>query len=126
TYRASVGNMQQNGLFKVGDDKFSRWNGSLSLSADVNDYLDVDFSSSYTSQAFDKPQDGGWGLEGGGNSIFRQMYSSRMRYPIYNPDGTYYKDGTSSAYGYALLKEGGFNRSRDENFSFDIKGTVSN
>lgn len=126
TYRASVGNMQQNGLFKVGDDKFSRWNGNLSLSADVNDYLDVDFSSSYTSQAFDKPQDGGWGLEGGGNSIFRQMYSSRMRYPIYNPDGTYYKDGTSSAYGYALLKEGGFNTSRDENFSFNVKGTVSN
>lgn len=126
TYSASIGNMQQNGMFKVGDDYFSRWNGSLKLSADVNKYLNVGFKSAYTSQAVNNPQDGGWGLEGGGNSILRMLYSSRMRFPIFNPDGTYYKSGTSSNYGYALLESGGFNRDRKENFLNNVTATISN
>ena len=82
TYMASIGNMQQNGIFKVGEDLFSRWNARINVSAKVNDYLKFDISSAYTSQATDNPQDGGNGLEGGGNSIFRQMYNSRLRFPI--------------------------------------------
>src|SRR5699024_1549130 len=82
--------------------------------------------SAYTSQAVNNPQDGGWGLEGGGNSILRMLYSSRMRFPIFNPDGTYYKSGTSSNYGYALLENGGFNRDREENFLNNVTATISN
>lgn len=126
TYAASIGNMRQNGLFKVGDDFFSRWNGSLRLSADINKYLNVGFKTAYTSQAVDNPQDGGWGIEGGGNSILRMLYSSRMRFPIFNPDGTYYKSGTSSNFGYAMLESGGFNKDRKENFLNNVTATVKN
>ncbi|MDV3753848.1 SusC/RagA family TonB-linked outer membrane protein [Elizabethkingia anophelis] len=126
TYMASIGNMQQNGIFKVGEDLFSRWNARINVSAKVNDYLKFDISSAYTSQATDNPQDGGNGLEGGGNSIFRQMYNSRLRFPIFNPDGSYYISGTSSYFGYALLKDGGFNRDRKENFFNNITATITN
>lgn len=64
TYMASIGNMQQNGIFKVGEDLFSRWNARINVSAKVNDYLKLDINSAYTSQATDNPQDGGNGLEG--------------------------------------------------------------
>lgn len=124
TYMVSLGNMTQNGIFKVGDDRFSRWNARANLSARVNKYLNLDLRSAYTDEATDNPQDGGWGLEGGGNSILRQFFSSRMRFPIFNEDGTYYRSGTSSAYGYALLKDGGFNTDRKKNYANNITLTV--
>ena len=41
-------------------------------------------------------QDGGNGLEGGGNSIFRQMYNSRLRFPILILTGVIISINTSS------------------------------
>ncbi|QCX52806.1 SusC/RagA family TonB-linked outer membrane protein [Elizabethkingia sp. JS20170427COW] len=126
TYMASIGNMQQSGIIKVGDDFFSRWNGRVNFTAKVNDYVKIEINSAYTSEAVNNPQDGGYGLEGGGNGIFRQLYNSRLRFPIFNPDGSYYISGTSSAFGYALLRDGGFNQDRKENFLNNITATISN
>ena len=49
-----------------------------------------------------------------------------MRFPLYNPDGTYYRSGTSSAFGYALLKDGGFKRDRKEDIINNITATITN
>lgn len=116
TYMASLGNMSQAGMFKVGEDHFTRWNARANISAKVNEYIKLDIGSAYINQATDNPQDGGYGLDGGGNGILRQFFSSRMRFPLFNEDGTYYRSGTSSAFGYALLKDGGFNRDRSSTY----------
>ncbi|UIR55986.1 TonB-dependent receptor [Sphingobacterium sp. SRCM116780] len=126
TYLASLGNMTQQGMFKVGEDHFERWNARINLSAQVNKYLKLDFGSTFINQATDNPQDGGYGIDGGGNGILRQFFSSRMRFPIYNEDGTYYRSGTSSAFGYALLKDGGFNRDRSNTYFNTATATINN
>ncbi|SKB62206.1 TonB-linked outer membrane protein, SusC/RagA family [Sphingobacterium nematocida] len=126
TYLASLGHMSQNGMFKVGEDKYGRLNGRVNLSAKVNQYLKLDIRSAYVKEDTDNPQDGGYGIDGGGNGILRQFYSSRMRFPIYNEDGTYYRSGTSSAFGYALLKDGGFNRDRQTNYINNFTATFNN
>ncbi|MFD1771613.1 SusC/RagA family TonB-linked outer membrane protein [Sphingobacterium suaedae] len=126
TYLTSVGNMSQGGMFKVGNDHFSRWNARANISANVNEYLKLDIGSSYINEATDNPQDGGYGIDGGGNAILRQFFSSRMRFPIFNEDGTYYRSGTSSAFGYALLKDGGFNTDRKSNYFNNVTATVHN
>ncbi|WP_103904818.1 SusC/RagA family TonB-linked outer membrane protein [Sphingobacterium lactis] len=126
TYLASLGNMTQNGMFKVGDDKFSRINARVNVSAKVNKYLKLDLGNAFINQDTDNPQDGGYGIDGGGNSILRQFYSSRMRFPIYNEDGTYYKSGTSSAFGYALMKDGGFNTDRKKTYFNNATATLNN
>jgi len=126
TYMASLGNMTQNGMFKVGDDKFSRWNARANISARVNKNFKLDIGSAYIDQANDMPQDGGYGIEGGGNSILRQFFSSRMRFPLLNEDGTYYRSGTSSAFGYALMKDGGFNTDKRGTYFNNVTATIDN
>lgn len=126
TYMASLGNMTQNGMFKVGDDKFSRINARANISAQVTDYLKLDVGNAFINQTTDNPQDGGYSIDGGGNSILRQFYSSRMRFPIYNEDGTYYRSGTSSAFGYALMKDGGFNNDLKRTYFNNVTATVNN
>lgn len=126
TYMASLGNMTQNGMFKVGDDRFSRWNARANISARVNNNFKLDLRSAYVNQATDRPQDGGFGIEGGGNSLLRQFFSSRLRFPLYNEDGTYYRSGTSSAFGYALMKDGGFNTNRRGTFFNNVTATIDN
>lgn len=126
TYMASLGNMSQAGMFKVGEDHFERWNARANISAQVNKYVKLDVGSAYINQATDNPQDGGYGIDGGGNGILRQFYSSRMRFPLYNEDGTYYRSGSSSAIGYALMKDGGFNRDRKDIYFNNVTATFNN
>jgi|GEM_PF-6259459 len=126
TYLASLGNMTQHGAFKVGADRFARWNARANLSARVNDYLKLDVRSAYINQDNDKPQDGGNGLETGGNNILRQFFSSRMRFPLFNEDGTYYRQGTSSAFGYALLEAGGFKTETRGTYFNNVTATIDN
>ncbi|WBV57465.1 SusC/RagA family TonB-linked outer membrane protein [Chryseobacterium daecheongense] len=110
TFMASVGNLLQDGMIRIGEDNYSRWNYRLNLSAQLNKYITLDLRSSYTSQYQKKAVDGGYGLETGGNGIFRQLYTARQRFPVYTEDGRYYISGTSSIFAYALLKDGGFDR----------------
>jgi len=126
TYLASLGNMTQQGAFKVGADKFTRWNARANVSARVNDYLKIDIRSAYINQDNDKPQDGGNGLETGGNNIMRQFFSSRMRFPLFNEDGSYYRQGTSSAFGYALLEAGGFKTETRGTYFNNVTATLDN
>ncbi|MFD2553642.1 SusC/RagA family TonB-linked outer membrane protein [Sphingobacterium tabacisoli] len=125
-YMTSIGNMTQDGVFKVGEDRFSRWNARANLSAKLNKYLKLDLRSSYINEANDNPTTGGYGIDGGGNGILRQFFSSRGRFPLLNEDGTYYRSGTSSALGYALLRDGGFDRNRKSNFSNNVTATIAN
>ncbi len=126
TYMASLGNMTQNGMFKVGNDKFSRINARANITAQVNDYLKLDLGNAFINQQTDNPQDGGYSIDGGGNSLLRQFYSSRMRFPIFNEDGSYYRSGTSSAFGYALMKDGGFNKDVKRTYFNNATATIHN
>lgn len=92
----------------------------------MNKYLKLDVGSTYINQATENPQDGGYGIDGGGNGLLRQFYSSRMRFPLYNENGTYYRSGTSSAIGYALMKDGGFNRDRQHIYFNNVTATINN
>lgn len=124
TYLVSLGNMSQQGMFKVGEDHFTRWNARANLSARVNKFLKLDLGNSIVLQNTNNPQSGGYDLDGGGSSILRQLFSSRMRFPIFNEDGTYYKSGSSSAFGYALLESGGFNRDRRNIYFNNVTATI--
>jgi len=126
TYLVSIGNLQQQGALKVGEDYFTRWNARVNLSAKVNDYLSFNFRSSYNGQAVDNPVSGGRPFENGADSVLRQMWRARQRWPIFDPLGRYYAAGNSSYYGYASLQSGGFNRDRKEYFSNNIDANITN
>ena len=44
--------------------------------------------------------------EGGGKVFLDKCIIQDQRFPIFNPDGSYYISGSSSYFGYALLKDG--------------------
>ncbi|MCL7988735.1 TonB-dependent receptor [Sphingobacterium sp. lm-10] len=125
-YLMSVGNMTQSGMFKVGDDRYSRWNARANFSARINPYLKLDLQNAYINEAIDNPSTGEFAIDEGGNSILRQFYSSRMRFPLYNPDGTYYANGTSSTFGYALLRDGGYDQDRIATYTNNVTATIDN
>lgn len=126
TYFVSLGNMKQDGIMRVGKDDFSRWNTRVNLTAKVNKFLTLALNSAYASQIFNKPVTAGRGLTGGADSVFYQLYRSRQRYPLLNPNGTFFTAGNSSFYGYSNMAAGGFDHEIRENFANNVRATVAN
>lgn len=103
-YLFSLGNLDQQGVFKVGPDAYKRWNLRSNVSADISDKINFDSKISYATESKDKPSVGvsGYGL-------LQQVYQARLRFPIHTPDGKLFGGaGTSGNNTYAYLTEGGY------------------
>ncbi|UNY97474.1 TonB-dependent receptor [Zhouia spongiae] len=99
-YLASMGYIEQDGVFKVGPDKFRRYNTRINLNAELTKHLNLDTKVSYAVHNRDQPSQGT-----NDYSFFQYINQDRGRYPIFTPEGRI-AGGASRAYG--TLKEGGY------------------
>src|SRR6185312_6030248 len=64
TYYASLGYLDQDGMYKLNTDKFKRYNATFNLSSTVTDWFKLDFRTSYYNTQYTQPVNpagkGGW------------------------------------------------------------------
>lgn len=78
TYRASLGYLEQEGVFKVGEDKYRRINANLSLNAKTNKWLEFDFLLRYSNLYKDEPN------QYGSQEAWHNLYRMPTWRPIKN------------------------------------------
>ncbi|MCF8715614.1 TonB-dependent receptor [Joostella atrarenae] len=100
-YLFSLGYLDQDGVFKIGPDKFKRYTSRLNLNANLNKYLNLDSRVSYAVHNRDQPSQSNSGNNYG---LFQYLQTVRQRYPVFTPEGRL----ASGANTYALLTEGGY------------------
>lgn len=103
-YNFSLGYQDQDGIFKIGPDQYTRWNARINVSADLTKHLNLDSRIYYTDEYKKRSSStiNGYGL-------FQQVYQARTRFPIFTPEGKLFGGaGSSGNNTYALLKEGGY------------------
>lgn len=120
-YLFSLGHLGQEGIFKVGPDNFKRLNLRMNVGTDITKHIRLDSNISYAEHITNSPAPitSGFG-------IFQSLYKTRLRFPIFTPEGRL--NGLSGASGmnaYAQLTEGGYSKRNindlDANFKLTIK-----
>ncbi|MEE9364429.1 MAG: TonB-dependent receptor [Cellulophaga sp.] len=96
----SLAHLNQDGLFKVGNDNFKRFNYRLNIDTKLTKYLSLSSKISYAVHNRDQPSQGT-----NGYSFFQYIQQGRGRYPIFTPEGRIASGGTRA---YGILKEGGY------------------
>lgn len=99
-YMASLGYLEQDGVFKVGQDKFRKYNTRVNINAELTKHLSFDSKISYAVHNRDQPSQAA-----NDYSFFQYLSQDRGRYPIFTPEG---RIAGGASNGYAVLKEGGY------------------
>lgn len=64
TFYASLGYLDQDGMYKINTDKFKRYNATFNLSSEVSKWFKIDFRTSYYNTQYTQPVNpsgkGGW------------------------------------------------------------------
>lgn len=119
-YLFSLGYLDQDGVFKVGPDHFSRFNLRMNMGAELTKHLKLDSKISYAAHNRDLPS---YGANDYG--LFQQVYQDRSRYSIFTPEGRL-SSGSTNAYAY--LTQGGYEKRNiddlDGNFTLTAKDFV--
>ena len=122
-YLLSLGYLDQEGMFKVGKDNFSRFNLRMNVGTDLSKYVHLDTRISYAEHNTDSPGQEVNGRNGQG-ALLATLYKARLRFPFFTPEGNYASQ-TSGNNAYAYLKDGGYNKriinDLDGNFKLTIK-----
>ncbi|MDV3823425.1 SusC/RagA family TonB-linked outer membrane protein [Elizabethkingia anophelis] len=119
SYFASMGYLQQNGLFKVGPDAYDKWNTRLNLTAKLSDKITMDVRMAYAKESFDRSSRT---VENGGS--LSTAFSARQKFPIFNPDGSFYgAAGSSGNLTYMYQAAAGFNKRSNEDFNNSVSLT---
>lgn len=112
-YLVSMGYLEQDGVFKVGPDKFRRYNFRFNTTTELTKHLSLDSRISY---AVHKRNQAAADVDGYG--LFYNLQQARSRYPTYTPEGRYAAGGVTV---FATLKDGGY-RDKDVN---DLDGVFT-
>ena len=120
-YLFSLGYLDQEGMFKVGEDHFSRFNLRTNIGVDLTKHIHLDSNFSYAIHDTDSPS-----IDVNGTGLLAQLYKTRLRFPIFTPEGRLNGiAGSSGINAYAYLTQGGFNKRTiddlDGTFQFTIK-----
>ncbi|WP_316813091.1 TonB-dependent receptor [Pedobacter heparinus] len=116
-FLVSLGAYAKDGAFKVGPDKYNRYNGRINLGASLSKYVSFDTKISYTRMNTEMPS----------LSVPTLLYQTlrlRQKWPIFTPEGRLSGEGGISAnQAYAYLKEGGYDNQSNHNFDgiFSLK-----
>lgn len=98
TYYGSVGYQNQDGIYKVNNDNMKRYNATLNLSSQVNDWFKMDFRTSYNNSTYSEPRSpagkGGW-WAAMSQEPFRNVFMP-MKTPASSPVGEMYTDNILS------------------------------
>ncbi|HHV85280.1 MAG TPA: TonB-dependent receptor [Petrimonas sp.] len=78
-YYSSISYLNENGIFKIGDDKFERYNFLLNTNLKVNEWLSLDTKISYNVKVSDKP------IQKWGNYDINSLSNRSPIEPIYFP-----------------------------------------
>jgi TonB-linked SusC/RagA family outer membrane protein len=120
-YLLSLGYYGQEGIFRVGPDRYDRYNGRVNVGAELTKHISVETRLGYTHTAQDAPQRSIGDLMG-------WTHRYRNRWPIFTPEGrlNHQGAGTSSGSPYFYLQDGGFNNTRRNNFDGVVTLKVAN
>ena len=120
SYFASMGYLQQNGLFKIGPDAYDKWNTRLNLSAKLSDKITMDIRMGYAKESYDRSSRA---VENGGS--LSTAFSARQKFPIFTPDGKFYgAAGSSGNLTYMYQAAAGFNKRTNEDFNNSVTLTA--
>lgn len=111
SFLVSLGYYEKAGVFKVGPDKFDRYNVRVNLGTQLTKHIRLDSRIAYSSHNTKAPS-----AEVSGYGLLTQVYQARTRFPIFMPDGRLFGGaGTSGNNTYATLTQGGYeNTGRDD------------
>ena len=84
-YYATIGLLDQPGIFKWGNDEYNRYNFLVNVSTRANDWLKLDFSARHAQVKTDRPNGGVWGDRSGYWMHVNILWPTM---PMYNLDGT--------------------------------------
>ncbi len=117
-YFASVGYMNQEGLFKDVTDVFKRYNMMLNLEMNVTDWLNIGFKSNYNRTWHDEPHR----FTGKGTSWWEQMTRGepQILYPVVTPDYSPVGAGVPTEHFYNFLNSGSRNVTHVETAIYSI------
>ena len=120
-YLLSLGYYGQEGVFRVGPDRYDRYNTRLNFGAELTRHLSVETRLAYTHTAQETPQRSIGDLMG-------WTHRYRNRWPVFTPEGrlNHQGAGTSSGSPYFYLKEGGYNNTNRDNFDGVVTLKVAN
>ena len=103
--------LDQNGLLKIGEDKFRRYAGTAKLNAKLSKWADLSFSLRYTRTDYTRPQTYNDNIF---QDVARQAWPTM---PLRDPNGYYY-DSPSPALG---LSEGGIQKTQNDEKYYQIQ-----
>lgn len=113
-YLISLGLYDQKGIFKVGSDKFKRYNGRINFDTKLTNKISFDAKLAFAVTDLMQPTitpSGTWSV-----SLLNMLYRFRQRYPFLTPEGRYMENGTvASITTYAILDGGGYNKTSNKN-----------
>lgn len=119
-YLFSLGYLDQEGMFKVGEDHFSRFNLRTNIGADLTKHIHLDSNISYAKHDTDSPS-----VDVNGPGLLSQLYKTRLRFPILTPEGRLNGlAGSSGINAYANLTQGGFNKRTIDDIDGTFKMTI--
>jgi TonB-linked SusC/RagA family outer membrane protein len=109
-FLVSLGAYSKDGAFKVGPDKYNRYNGRINLGAKLTKHVSIDSRISYTREKSEMPSE----------NVPRLLFETlrlRQRWPIFTPEGRLSGEASFSAnQAYAELLEGGYDNRDKNNF----------
>jgi TonB-linked SusC/RagA family outer membrane protein len=120
-YLLSLGYYGQDGIFKVGPDRFDRYNGRLNIGAELTKHVSIETRLGYTRTVQETPQRGL-------GDLFGWAHRYRNRWPIFTPEGRLNYDGAGTAAGspYFYLREGGYNNTKRNHFDGVVTLKIAN
>ena len=118
TYLFSLGYLGQEGVFRVGPDNFKRYTSRLNLNSELTKHVFLDSKISYAVHNREQPSQGTDGY-----SLFQQLSQTRIRYPLFTPEGRISGGGTDI---YGILTEGGYTNKGINDLDANLTVTVKN
>ncbi len=115
TYYLSANYLAQDGFIRYGTDDFQRYNLSAKISAQLTDFVKIDYSSRYVRTDYDRP-----------SMLHSAFYNNVLRRcrpvrPIYDPNGFYMSDINYIE----ALQNGGRHKEQKDGLSQQIRVTVT-
>jgi TonB-linked SusC/RagA family outer membrane protein len=86
TYYASLGYLDQDGMYKLNTDKFKRYNATFNLSSTVTNWFKIDFRTSYYNTQYTQPVNPGG--KGGWWRALAQEPGRNVNMPIKTPENS--------------------------------------
>lgn len=115
TYYLSTNYMTQDGFMRYGTEEYDRYTVTAKISAQLTDYIKVDYSNRWTRTEYERPT---YMNDGFYNDILRRARPTR---PLRDPNGYYMSDINYIQ----AMEEGGRNKEQNDILSQQLRVTIT-